>query len=154
MQISVLMNLPEELIILPDTLEESSTAGEKFQENTKDLSEKARESVSTMSQPASGTKGKMQRAQESQASGPSSRSVSPFNSTNSLDDLGSSTGLPTFDVAFFQLHSIQNILNQMRLICAVHRCYVVIVCIIKTYYLLVVNKLFASIMHGKRFKFP
>jgi len=46
----------------PDTLEESSTAGEKFQENTKDLSEKARESVSTMSQPASGTKGKMQRA--------------------------------------------------------------------------------------------
>ena len=96
----------------------------------------------------------MQKAQQSQASGPSSHSLSPLNSTDSLDDLGSSTSLPTPDVAFSQLHSIQDILNQVQLICAVHRCNVVLPCIIKTYYLFVVNKLFASIMHGKRFKFP
>ena len=36
-------------ISAPGTLEESSIAGEEFQENTKDLPEKATESVRTMS---------------------------------------------------------------------------------------------------------
>ena len=132
-------------ITVPDTLEQPSIAGEEdLQENTKDLPEKATESVSTLSHSASGSKGKKQKSKQSQASGPSSPSLSPFNSIDSLNDPGSSACLPTTDMAFSQLHSMQDMLNQVRLICAVHRCYVV--CTIEIYYLFVMNKLLVSIM--------
>jgi len=127
-------------ISAPDTLEQPSIAGEEeVQENPKDLPEKATESVTTMSQSASGMKGKRQKAKQSQASAPSSPSLSPFNSTDSLNEPGSSAGLLSTDIAFSQLHSMQDMLNQVRLVCAVHRCYIVLVCIIEIYYLFVMN---------------
>lgn len=58
-------------------------------------------------------KGKRQKGKTSQVSGPSSPSPSPFNSTDSSNDPGSSSGVPSADVPFSQLLAMQESLDQL-----------------------------------------
>ncbi|XP_030546415.1 enhancer of mRNA-decapping protein 4-like [Rhodamnia argentea] len=59
------------------------------------------------------SKGKRQKGKTSLVSGPSSTSPSPFNSTDSSNDPGSSSGVPSADVAFSQFLAMQESLDQL-----------------------------------------
>lgn len=65
------------------------------------------------------SKGKKQKGKTSQVSGPSSPSPSPFNSTDSSNDPGSSSGAPSADVAFSQLLAMQESLDQVSNSCSI-----------------------------------
>lgn len=59
------------------------------------------------------SKGKRQKGKTSLVSRPSSPSASPFNSTDSSNGPGSSSGAPSADVAFSQLLAMQESLDQL-----------------------------------------
>ncbi|CAK9148903.1 unnamed protein product [Ilex paraguariensis] len=63
--------------------------------------------------PAPVTKGKKQKGKNTQGSGPSSPSPSVFNSTDSSNDAGVSSSIPSVEAAFAQILSMQETLNQL-----------------------------------------
>ncbi|XP_038985665.1 enhancer of mRNA-decapping protein 4-like isoform X2 [Phoenix dactylifera] len=101
---------PVEDIAVAESLEQRpSTGEEEMQNSTKDMPEKVAESVGAA---APAAKGKKSKGKQSQASGLSSPSLSPFNSTDSLYEPGSSTGTPA-DAVFPQVLAMQDMLNQL-----------------------------------------
>ncbi|KAJ4975852.1 hypothetical protein NE237_000958 [Protea cynaroides] len=89
---------------------------EEIQDSSKESRGKVSESTvaTTVPQaPAPATKGKKQKSKNSQVSGPSSPSPSPFNSTDSSIEPGSSSGVPSTEVAFAQIMTMQETLNQL-----------------------------------------
>ncbi|KAJ6800468.1 enhancer of mRNA-decapping protein 4-like [Iris pallida] len=96
-----------------DALEQSSFSyGEEAQDNTKGMPEKTKESAS-ISQSPGAAKGKKQKSKQTQASGPSATPLSPYNSTDFSNELGSYTGFPSNDSAFSQFQSLQETLIQL-----------------------------------------
>ncbi|XP_020110444.1 enhancer of mRNA-decapping protein 4-like isoform X3 [Ananas comosus] len=90
------------------------TSKEEVQDSTKDVPEKFEESaVATVAQSASAAKGKKQKAKQPQASIPSSPVVSPFNSTDSSNEPGSSESVPPTDAVLPQISSMHDMLNQV-----------------------------------------
>lgn len=92
-----------------------NTADEDVQDSTRDVSAKIGESTTPMIVPQSSipSKGKKQKGKNSQVSGPSSPSPSPFNSTDSSNEPSSSSSPPSMDAAFSQLFSMQEMLDQL-----------------------------------------
>ncbi|CBI18779.3 unnamed protein product, partial [Vitis vinifera] len=92
-----------------------NTADEDVQDSTRDVSAKMGESTTPMIVPQSSipSKGKKQKGKNSQVSGPSSPSPSPFNSTDSSNEPSSSSSPPSMDAAFSQLFSMQEMLDQL-----------------------------------------
>ncbi|MQL86384.1 hypothetical protein Taro_018907 [Colocasia esculenta] len=117
---------PIENIALSAASEQPCSGEEEVKDTTKDDFEKVSESgavatitesstITMLTQSASTVKGKKQKAKQSQASGPSSPSQSPFNSTDSFNVQGND--ITTADAGFFQtLSSIQAMLNQVMAI--------------------------------------
>ncbi|XP_021637842.2 enhancer of mRNA-decapping protein 4-like isoform X2 [Hevea brasiliensis] len=86
------------------------------QEIRKDVPAKVDESetpVVVSQSPAPSTKGKKQKGKNSQLSGPSSPSPSPFNSTDSSNEPGCSSGAQSNDAALSQLSAMQDMLDQL-----------------------------------------
>ncbi|XP_021623109.1 enhancer of mRNA-decapping protein 4 isoform X2 [Manihot esculenta] len=81
----------------------------------KDTPEKVGESETSVVVPQStpSTKGKKQKAKNSQFSGPSSPSASPYNSTDSSNEPGCSSGAQSSDAALSQLSAMQDMLDQL-----------------------------------------
>ncbi|XP_010252981.1 PREDICTED: enhancer of mRNA-decapping protein 4 [Nelumbo nucifera] len=100
-----------------EALDRSSNAGEEeAQDSTKDVHGKVAESAAATivpQSPAPATKGKKQKGKSSQVSGPSSPSPSPFNSTDSSNEPGSSSSVPSTEAAFSQILAMQDMLNQL-----------------------------------------
>ncbi|XP_043699488.1 enhancer of mRNA-decapping protein 4-like isoform X2 [Telopea speciosissima] len=100
-----------------EVLEQPPNAGEEeVQDSSKDAHGKVSEStaVTTVSHsPAPAMKGKKQKSKNSLVSGPSSPSPSPFNSTDSFNEPGISSGVPSTEAAFAQIVSMQEMLNQL-----------------------------------------
>ncbi|XVF75135.1 hypothetical protein PTKIN_Ptkin13bG0163400 [Pterospermum kingtungense] len=86
---------------------------------TKDVPPKVGESDSantvnnTVSPSPASAKGKKQRGKNSQVSGPSSPSVSPYNSTDSSNEPGCSSGALSGDAVSPQLSAMQDMLEQL-----------------------------------------
>ncbi|XP_010928034.1 enhancer of mRNA-decapping protein 4 isoform X2 [Elaeis guineensis] len=87
-----------------------STGEEEIQDSTKDMPEKVAESVGAA---APAAKGKKSKGKQSQASGLSSPSLSPFNSTDPSYEPASSTGAPSAGAVFPQILAMQDMLNQL-----------------------------------------
>ncbi|XP_042519509.1 enhancer of mRNA-decapping protein 4-like isoform X2 [Macadamia integrifolia] len=88
---------------------------EEFQDSSKEAHGKVSESTAaaTVPQtPSPATKGKKQKGKNSQVAGPSSASPSPFNSTDSSNEPGSS-GVPSTEAAVAQIMAMQETLNQL-----------------------------------------
>ncbi|XP_042503231.1 enhancer of mRNA-decapping protein 4-like isoform X2 [Macadamia integrifolia] len=100
-----------------EVLERSPDAGEEeVQDSSKDAHGKVSEptAVTAIPQsPAPAVKGKKQKSKNSQVSGPSSSSPSPFNSMDSSNEPGSSSGVPSTEAAFAQIIAMQENLNQL-----------------------------------------
>ncbi|KAK9156395.1 hypothetical protein Sjap_003875 [Stephania japonica] len=97
-----------------------NTGEEEFQDSLKDMSGKVAESstVTAVAQtPGSTAKEKSQKGKSSQVPGSSSPIPSPFNSTDSLNEPGGSSILPSLETAFSQLTSMQETMNQASNIC-------------------------------------
>ncbi|OMO64644.1 hypothetical protein COLO4_31961 [Corchorus olitorius] len=82
---------------------------------TKDVPPKGGESDTaiTVSPSLASGKGKKHKGKNSQLSGPSSPSVSPYNSTDSSNEPGCSSGALSADAAFPQLLAMQDVLEQL-----------------------------------------
>ncbi|XP_038712127.1 enhancer of mRNA-decapping protein 4-like [Tripterygium wilfordii] len=94
----------------------SDNGEEEDRDIAKDVPENIGESENQMAVPQStalATKGKRQKGKGSQVSGPSSSSPSPFNSTDSSNEPGCSTGTQSGDAAMPQLLAMQNMLDQL-----------------------------------------
>ncbi|XP_010272529.1 PREDICTED: enhancer of mRNA-decapping protein 4-like [Nelumbo nucifera] len=100
-----------------ETLDRGPNASEQeIQDSSKDVDGKVAESTMDTTVPQSpvpATKGKKQKGKNSQVSGPSSPSPSSFNSTDSTNEPGSSSSIPSTDAAFSQILAIQEMLNQL-----------------------------------------
>ncbi|EOY29044.1 Transducin/WD40 repeat-like superfamily protein, putative isoform 1 [Theobroma cacao] len=85
------------------------------QNGTKDVPPKVGESDTaiTVSPSLASAKGKKQKGKNSQVSGPSSPSASPYNSTDSSNEPGCSSGALLADAAFPQLLAMQDVLEQL-----------------------------------------
>ncbi|GAV70580.1 WD40 domain-containing protein [Cephalotus follicularis] len=89
---------------------------EDDQDVAKDMPTKVVESeapTTVPQSPAPASKAKRQKAKISQASGPSSTSPSPFNSTDSSTEPGCSAGVTSTDAALHQLLAMQDMLEQL-----------------------------------------
>ncbi|OVA19716.1 WD40 repeat [Macleaya cordata] len=94
----------------------SNSVEEDAQDASKDMPVKVSESAMLTSVPqpsALATKGKKQKGNNSQLSGPSSPSPSPFNSTDSSNEPGSSSSVPSMETAFSQVLAMRETLNQL-----------------------------------------
>ncbi|XP_072989933.1 enhancer of mRNA-decapping protein 4-like isoform X4 [Typha latifolia] len=100
----------EELLFIDDSALPPGTHDE-VQNSAKDIEKIAATSVSTTSQSPS-TKGKQQKTKTSQASVPSSPSLTPFNFTDSPTELGNKESSPT-DTVLPQISAMHDILNQL-----------------------------------------
>ncbi|KAK1269738.1 Enhancer of mRNA-decapping protein 4 [Acorus gramineus] len=108
----------EEFAVIESQEQQSSTGDVEVEDAIRDASEKLTEADTVTPSPqlpSPASKGKkQQKTKASQASGPSSATPSPFNSTDSLNEPGSSgLGVPSAEVAFSQILSMQNMLNQL-----------------------------------------
>ncbi|XP_077216316.1 enhancer of mRNA-decapping protein 4-like [Tasmannia lanceolata] len=93
-----------------------NTSEEEVQETTKDVPGKVSESsmaTGVAQSPSSASKGKKQKAKPSQVSGPSSSSPSPFQSTDSINEPGSSSSVPSTETVCSQILAMQDMLNQL-----------------------------------------
>lgn len=96
-----------------EAIDQSSSAQEEVVESAKDVSGKVVESVTTAThQPPASTKGKKQKG-KTQGSAPSSPSPSVFNSTDSSNEPGVSSSVPSADSSFLQIQAMQDMLNQV-----------------------------------------
>ncbi|XP_077237507.1 enhancer of mRNA-decapping protein 4-like [Tasmannia lanceolata] len=89
---------------------------EEVQETTRGFPGKVAESYTVTSvaqSPLSAAKGKKQKAKISQISGSSYPSPSPFHSTDSLNEPGSSPSIPSTEAAFSPILGMQEMLNQL-----------------------------------------
>ncbi|KAA8523509.1 hypothetical protein F0562_009932 [Nyssa sinensis] len=99
-----------------EALPQSLSTEEEVHDSTKDSSSKAVDSAvpATVPQsPAPTTKGKKQKGKNNQGSGPSSPSPSVFNSTDSSNEPGVSSSIPSVEAAFSQILAMQEMLNQL-----------------------------------------
>ncbi|XWS18059.1 hypothetical protein CRYUN_Cryun32bG0010100 [Craigia yunnanensis] len=71
------------------------------------------DTANTVSPSLASAKGKKQRGKNSQVSGPSSPSASPYNSTDSSNEPGCSSGALSADAVFPQLLAMQDVLEQL-----------------------------------------
>ncbi|ONK79287.1 uncharacterized protein A4U43_C01F4840 [Asparagus officinalis] len=94
-----------------DTLGQTLVAGEEEVQGNADFLETT-EAVSALAKSTLATKEKAQKAKQPQASGPLSHSLSPSNSTESLNEPGSNASLLSTDTTSSQLHSMKEMLNQ------------------------------------------
>ncbi|XP_021620510.1 enhancer of mRNA-decapping protein 4 isoform X2 [Manihot esculenta] len=86
------------------------------QEIRKDIPAKVGQSETpavVLQSPAPTTKGKKQKGKNSQLPGPCSPSASPFNSTDSFNEPGCSSGAQSSDAALSQLSAMQDMLDQL-----------------------------------------
>ena len=89
---------------------------EEAQDKMKDIPAKVGESETPMGvlqSPAPVLKGKRQKGKNSQVSGASSPSPSPFNSTDSLNEPSGDSGSPSLETALPQLLAMQEMLEQV-----------------------------------------
>ncbi|KAJ9184222.1 hypothetical protein P3X46_003970 [Hevea brasiliensis] len=94
----------------------SENGEDEKQDIRKDTPGKFGESETSVVVPQSSapsTKGKRQKGKNSQLSGPSSPSPSPFNSTDSSIEPGCSSGAQSSDAALSQLSAMQDMLDQL-----------------------------------------
>ncbi|KAK1273995.1 Enhancer of mRNA-decapping protein 4 [Acorus gramineus] len=108
----------EEFAVMESQERLSSAGNDEVQDAARDIPEKVTEASPLMpvpQLPSAASKGKkQQKTKAPQASGPSSASPSPCNSTDSLNEPGSSSlGVPSTEVAFSQILAIQDTLNQL-----------------------------------------
>lgn len=89
------------------------TGREEVQDMTKDVTPKAGESETHVTIPVQATKGKRQKGKNSQVSGPSSSSPSPFNSTDSSNEPDGSSAAPSAEVSLPQLSAMKDMLDQV-----------------------------------------
>ncbi|XP_057983446.1 enhancer of mRNA-decapping protein 4-like [Malania oleifera] len=97
---------------LTESLAQSSSVGEEGVNDSKDFSGKISDSTSHQPPPPT-TKGKKQKGKNSQVSGPTSPSPSSFNSTDSSNEPGVSSSIPSMEAAFPQILAMQETLNQL-----------------------------------------
>jgi enhancer of mRNA-decapping protein 4 len=93
-----------------------NTCVEEAQDMMKDIPAKVGEAetpVAVLQSPAPALKGKRQKGKNSQVSGPSSPSPSPFNSTDSLNEPGGDSGALFLETALPQLLTMQEMLEQV-----------------------------------------
>ncbi|XP_048236001.1 enhancer of mRNA-decapping protein 4 isoform X2 [Ricinus communis] len=93
-----------------------NASADEEQDMRKNLNAKVGESEIATVVPQSAapsTKGKKQKGKASQLSGLSSPSPSPFNSTDSSNEPGCSSGVQSSDAALFQLSAMQDMLDQL-----------------------------------------
>lgn len=86
---------------------------EEVQDTTKDVPSKAGESETPVTTPVQATKGKKQKGKNSQVSGPSSLSPSPFNSTSSSNGPDGSSDSPPGEANLPQLSAMKDMLDQL-----------------------------------------
>uniref|UniRef100_A0A2P2J640 Uncharacterized protein n=1 Tax=Rhizophora mucronata TaxID=61149 RepID=A0A2P2J640_RHIMU len=99
-----------------EALDITSSCEHKDQDMAKDVMGKVGDSETlVVTQPSQSPvmKGKKSRGKNPQISGPSSPSTSPFNSTDSSNEAGCSSGAQFSDSALSQLSSMQNALDQL-----------------------------------------
>ncbi|OVA12336.1 WD40 repeat [Macleaya cordata] len=100
-----------------EAMGQPTNAGEEeIQDSRKDVLENDSESVAVSSAPeptSSTARGKKQKGKTSQVSCPSSPSRSPFNSTDSSNEPGSSSSLLPVEAVSSQILSMQETLNQL-----------------------------------------
>uniref|UniRef100_A0A5B6YWJ8 Enhancer of mRNA-decapping protein 4 n=1 Tax=Davidia involucrata TaxID=16924 RepID=A0A5B6YWJ8_DAVIN len=99
-----------------EALPQPSSAEEEIHDSIKDTSAKVADSAvpATVPQlPAPSTKGKKQKGKNNQGSNTSSPSPSVFNSTDSFNEPGVSSSIPSVEAAFSQILAMQEMLNQL-----------------------------------------
>ncbi|KAL3503674.1 hypothetical protein ACH5RR_038123 [Cinchona calisaya] len=96
------------------TLTQPSTTGDEIRNSAKDIPRKNADSaipVSVQQTPASNSKGKKQKGKNNKGSGP--LSPSPFNSSDSSNEAGASSSIPSAESIFTQIQAMQETLNQL-----------------------------------------
>lgn len=93
------------------SFQSSSPVEEGVNDSAKDVSRKVSDSTCQLLSPP--TKGKKQKGKNSQLSGASSPSPSAFNSTDSLNEAGVSSSLPSMEASFPQIVAMQETVNQL-----------------------------------------
>ncbi|URD92432.1 WD domain, G-beta repeat domain containing protein [Musa troglodytarum] len=106
---------PGEDIAIPGSKKHlPSSTVEEVPDDTKNTTEEVTGSaVSAASQSLAADKGKKQKENKRQMLSPSSPSSSPFNSTETLNEPGSSANVPSADATFPQMPAMQEMLNQI-----------------------------------------
>lgn len=91
----------------------NTTGREEVQDTIKDVASKAGESETRVISPVQATKGKKQKGKNSQVSGHSSSSPSPFNSADSSNEPDGPSGAPHAEAALPQLSAMKDMLDQV-----------------------------------------
>ncbi|XP_059646155.1 enhancer of mRNA-decapping protein 4-like, partial [Cornus florida] len=112
--------LPAEMYIVEESRQEAmaqpSSAEGEVEDSTKDITRKDADLAmpATNQQPlAPISKAKKQKGKNNQGSSPSSASPSVFNSTDSSNEPGVSSRIPSMEAAFSQILAMQEMLNQL-----------------------------------------
>uniref|UniRef100_A0A5B7AN20 Putative enhancer of mRNA-decapping protein 4-like n=1 Tax=Davidia involucrata TaxID=16924 RepID=A0A5B7AN20_DAVIN len=108
--------LQDNIVCATEALVRPNAGEEEVQDPRGDMSTEVGETITPLSvsqSPTPATKGRRQKGKNSQVSGPSSPSPSPFNSTDSSNEPGSSSSTPSVDAAFSQLLAMQEMLDQL-----------------------------------------
>lgn len=104
---------------IDEALEQPSNSGEEeVQDSANSVVGKTAESVTatTVSQsPLSAVKGKKQKGKPAQVSGSQPPSPSPFNSTDSSNEPGSTSSVPSVEAAFSHILAMQDTINQVSI---------------------------------------
>ncbi|CAD5181611.1 unnamed protein product [Musa acuminata subsp. malaccensis] len=105
---------PGEDTAIPGSKKHLPSTVEEVPDDTKDTTEEVTGSaVTAASQSLAADKGKKQKENKHQMLSPSSPSSSPFNSTDALNEPGSSANVPSADATFPQMPAMREMLNQI-----------------------------------------